>query len=149
MIKNLKFIIKNCHATRYTLHATRSQGSALVAVLVIMAIAILVVTVTMQNVLVDTGLSYNLKKSDEVYNNGVSAIEEARLRLLRDPNFTGETLNFTDGNATINITTINPNQRQITAISRVRNNQYISQLQATAIYDANGLLIFGNIQEIY
>lgn len=119
------------------------------AVLVIMAIAILVVTVTMQNVLVDTGMSYNLKKSDEAYYSGVSAIEEARLRLLRDPNFTGETLNFTDGNAIINITTINPNQRQIMAISRVRNNQYVSQLQATATYDANGLLILGNIQEIY
>lgn len=124
------------------------HGSAMVAVLVIMAVALLVITAVVQNVLVDNDMSYNLKKSDESYNNAISGINEATLRLLRDSSVTNLTLNFGDGNATINITAISQSQRQISVISRV-SNKYICQLTALATYNANGALSITNIIETY
>ncbi len=117
------------------------------AVLIILAIALLVITITMQNVLVDTYMSFNLKKSDEAYNNAISAVEEATLRLIRDPDFSDATLNMNDGNVIIKITGDNP--KTVTVISRVNNDKYICKMQATATYDASGILVINNIEEIY
>jgi len=133
------------HATCYKIQDLR--GSALVAVLVILAIALLVITAIMQNVLVDTSMSFNLKKSDEACNNAISGIEETSLRLIRDPDFSGTTLNMDDGNVTIEVTGDNP--KTITAISKVNNEKYICKIQAQATYDENGILGISNIEEIY
>lgn len=139
---NQKSSFKNHHSK-----IKNNNGSAMVAVLVIMAVALLVITAIMQNSLIDTDMSFNLKKSDEAYNNAVSAIEESKLRLLRDPAFTGATLNFSDGSATININKLSETQRQIFVISRV-GNKYICQLSASATYNASGVLLINTIQEI-
>lgn len=131
----------------YKLRAISQKGSALVAVLIILAIALLVITATMQNVLVDTYMSFNLKKSDEAYNNAVSAVEEASLRLTRDKNFDGTTLSLEDGNAIIEVT--GENSKTITVTSRVNDNKYICKVTATATYDESGILLVNDIEEIY
>ena len=57
---------------------------------------------------------------DEAYNNAISAVEEAALRLMRDPSYEGQgqgegdPLSFSDGDVTIEITDISENEKQIT-----------------------------------
>lgn len=126
----------------------RKQGSALVAVLVILAVAILIITITMQNVLIDTDMSFNLKKSNEVRNNSISAIEEAALRLMRDPDYAGSTLNLVNGNVIITVNTISPSQKEISVISKIHNNRYICNMEAIANFDDNGNLSITDIVEV-
>jgi len=76
------------------------KGQALLVLLVFMSTAIIVTTaaaaVTVSN-LVSTG---NYETSHQAYIVAESGMENALLRIHRDPNYAGETLNVTVGNTT-------------------------------------------------
>ena len=83
---------------------TSQTGQALVVLLVFVAIA---VTITVGAVLVTISNSqatskYALGEEDLLI--AQSGVENAILRLLRDPNYAGETLNVGFGSATITVT---------------------------------------------
>ncbi len=146
-INKLKLHKKSVNMCSFLCGSVCEKGSAMVAVMVILAVALLAVTVVLQNVLIDTDMSFNLKKSDEAYNNAISAIDESILRIMRDPSFAGTNLIFDDGSVIIDITGDNP--KNINIVSRVNNNRYICKVEALATFNASGILIINNIEEIY
>ena len=80
------------------------KGMALVTVLIFTVVAIIVITLGIMLMVIQTGSSSKVASSQEAMFVAESAMENALIRLLRDPNYSGETLTFTNGTATINVT---------------------------------------------
>ena len=72
-----------------------------------------------------------------------SGVENALLRLLRDPNYTGETLTIGSGTAVITVTGINP--KTVVVVSQ--NGNFKRTVQAQMSYN-NGYYTFSNWKEI-
>lgn len=123
------------------------SGQTLVMLLVFMTVAI---TVTAASVALSID---NSRAASKVEVSGLAAaaaesgIENALLRLLRNPGFTGETLTVGDGTATITVTGTNP----IIITSTGESGGFVRRVQVTASYagDANMILNIDSWQEIY
>ena len=81
----------------------------------------------------------------KVYNLAESGLEEAILRLERQPNFSGGV--FTLGNISVTMTvTVNGNNRTIQSLAQTNDGQFSRQLQAAASFDSNGILTVNSWQ---
>ena len=115
----------------------QNQGQALVTLLFFMIIAI---TVTSGAVMIMLSNSLSASKFDQgnsTYYVAESGIENALIRLLRDPNYTGETLPVDSGNAIISIS--GTNSKTIISIGKIGN--FSRTIQVTADYTNNILTI--------
>ena len=81
-----------------------NKGMALVTVIIFAAVAIVVITLGVSLMVIQTSSSTRVASSQEALIVAESAMENALIRLLRNPNYTGETLTFLDGTATIVVT---------------------------------------------
>ncbi len=119
------------------------KGQALVILLVFMAIAI---TVATSAAMIFVGIqksTTSLEVSTNAYMVAESGIENALMRLLRDPYYSGETLTVGDGIATISAT-----GQGASIISTARVGNYIRSIKVTAGFVGNMLTIY-SWQEIY
>lgn len=119
------------------------KGQTLVLLLIFMVVAI---TVTTSAVAISIS---NSKGTDKVYQ-GITAFdvaesgaETAMLKLLRDPNYTGETLTVNGGTATITIT----GAAIKTVISKGTLGNFTKTIQAT-VDTNNNILIVTSWKEI-
>lgn len=103
-------------------------GQTLVVLLVFVAIAMTVVVAAVATVVNSTIGVSQVEAGQTAYILAESGVEEAMLRLLRDPNFTTETLTTADGSTTIIVT--GSSQKTIVSTATVGNTVRIVQVVA-------------------
>lgn len=119
-------------------------GQALVSLLFFMVIAIMV---TSAAIIILTNNSLTTSKNEQgtiAFYFAESGIENALLRLMRDPDYSGETLPIGEGNAVVQVTQGNP----IVILSTGINGNSIRKIQAQAAY-SNYLLNVISWKEVY
>jgi hypothetical protein len=116
------------------------KGQALISILLVMAMAVLVFS----SALVSTSLSKTAgisTESDKILYSAETGVEEALIKLLRDPNYTGETINNLGGvSVTVSVTpTLNPNEMLIR--SGASSNDIIRTVEVLVEFTDNILTI--------
>lgn len=114
----------------------KSSGQALVLLLVFASIAIIITTAAIIMIAVNSGTTTKSDIGNTTLDIAESGAENALLRLLRDPNYGGETLPVNTGQAVITVTpgnfpktitsigTFNNFKRTIAVVVGYNNNQY-------------------------
>ncbi len=123
----------------------QQKGQALITLLFFSVIAITVtaaaVVILMNNVL--SGSKF--QQGSIAYGIAQTGIENAKLRLLRDPNYTGETLPVGNGSAVI---TVSKNGTNYTILSKGQIGYFMRQITVQATY-SNNLFTVTSTQETY
>lgn len=117
------------------------RGQALITLLFFVIIA---VTITSAATIVIGVNSLSLTKLQEgsiAYYAAESGIENAILRAIRDPSYTGETLTLDNINVTITVSGVDPDPRTITVVNA--NGNFRRTIQAQVDYDSGYYTISG------
>lgn len=80
------------------------QGLALITVLMFGAVALIVIVFGTTLMVIQADVARQFLSSQKALTVAESGMENALLRLLRDPNYSGEILTLADGTATIEVT---------------------------------------------
>lgn len=126
-------------------YVTRSEGQALIGVLAVVAIASVMVSSLVLTSIISADSSLKLRQSTNLINQADTAMQNAILRLERDPSFTGETLNFSAGQVIIEITGDNP--KIVEAKSINFDNKILRKLHAEVNSDNNSAITVSNWSE--
>lgn len=132
-----KFIIHNSE------FRIKEKGQALITLLFFVLISL---TITAGAIIIIIANSISVSKFQEgtiAYYTAESGVENALLRLLRDPNYTGETL--TIGTSTVVITVTGSNPKTVASVGQ--NGNFKRTVQAQMNYN-NGYYTFSNWKEI-
>ncbi|MCJ7740758.1 hypothetical protein MUP32_05620 [Candidatus Microgenomates bacterium] len=117
--------------------SSQNRGQVLVTILFFMIIAITVTSGTVMIMLSNSLSASKFDQGNSAYYVAESGIENALVRLLRDPMYTGETLPVDSGNAIISISGTNP--KTIISIGRIGN--FSRTIEVTADYTNNILTV--------
>lgn len=120
------------------------KGQALTALLIFTAIAITVITATVMLSVANATSASTTELGAQVYGIAESGAENALLRLLRDPSYTGETLTIGDGQATMTVTGDNP--KTIASVGTLGSFRREIRVVATL---TNGILSIQSWREAY
>jgi type II secretory pathway component PulK len=112
----------------------RKEGQALVTLLFFVTIGIAIIAATAMVLFINISSSHISEQGNNAYAIAESGIEEALLRLIRDPNYTGQVLSIDSGTATILV-----QNGQITSTGKYYGA--VRKLQAQVIIDSNGVSI--------
>ncbi|HSA83377.1 MAG TPA: hypothetical protein VLF20_00640 [Patescibacteria group bacterium] len=121
------------------------KGQALITLLFFSVIALLVTSVAVIILITNSLSGTKLQQGTLAYQIAQTGIENATLRLLRDPNYSGETLPVGDGTATI---TVAKNGIEYTILSTGTLGSFSREIQVIATYSAN-LLTISSQEEVY
>jgi hypothetical protein len=122
---------------------TRS-GQALVTLLVFISIA-LIITSTSIMVMIDTTRdSTAMELSTQAYFMAESGAENALIKLLRNPNYAGETLTVGSGVVTITVTGVSPK----TVTSTAAFSGYVRKISVQTDY-AGGIMTVSSWRELF
>lgn len=116
------------------------SAQALVMLLVFMAVAITITSAAVVIVAINSQTATSAEQSFAAYQMAEGGAENALIRLLRDPAYTGETLTSPQGGTTI-ITVTGTNPKTIVATAAVGN--FLRKIQVTATDDAGVLTVTG------
>lgn len=141
--QRLPSISNTMNNKRINFHSAR--GSTLVTLLFFMVIAITVTTGAIAMLVTNSISGAKLQQGSVAYQVAESGLENAKLRLLRDQNYAGESLTVGDGTAVITVSSVGTNY---TILSRGTVGNFTRQIQATASY-ANNLLTVTSQSEIF
>ena len=125
------------------LNSQFEKGQALITLLFFVLISL---TITTGAIIIIIANSISVSKFQEgtlAYYTAESGVENALLRLLRDPNYTGETLTVGVGTAVITVTGTNPKTVVVVGIK----GNFKRTVQAEMNYN-NGYYTFSNWKEI-
>jgi hypothetical protein len=120
------------------------SGQTLIILLVFMMVSIIVTTTAITLAISGVQASGRQVLSSQALDIAESGIENALIKLLRDPSYTGETLTVGDGIATIVVTGSGDNT--ITSIGRYGN--FERTIRVTTTYSA-GITSVTSWQEIF
>jgi hypothetical protein len=120
------------------------RGQTLVVLLIFMTMAITVTSMAVVLIINNTQAASRMEQGNLAYTVAESGMENALMRLLRNPSYTGETLTINSGTATITVTGSNP----MTVLSVGSWNSFTRRIQVTAAY-VNGFLSVSSWQEVY
>ena len=84
------------------------KGQALTSLIIIMFVGMAVTAAAITLVDINATITGNFENVSIARNVAESGVEDALIKLLRNPSFSGETLNIQDGIATVTITGTNP-----------------------------------------
>lgn len=112
-------------------------GQMMVALLAFMAMAIILTTAATAVTLVNAQTSSKYGLGQEALRFAESGADNALQRLLRDPNYTGETLSVGTGTATITVS----GSGTKTIVSEGVNGSFRRRVQVTATYASNVLTV--------
>lgn len=84
------------------------RGQALITLLFFIVIAVTITSAAVVIILTSTNSTTKFAEGMRSYYVAESGVENALLRLLRDPSYSGETLPVSDGTATVTVTGANP-----------------------------------------
>lgn len=110
------------------------KGQALVSLLMFVVVAMTVISTTITTVISNTRAASVEEQSVDAYYVAESGAENALMRLLRDPNYTGETLAVGQNNAIVTVT-----GTRITSIGNVNN--LTKKIQVDVSYNDNQMVI--------
>lgn len=123
----------------------RSLGEGGQALITLLFFVVISLTITSGAIIIIITNSLSASKLEEgglAYYTAESGIENALLRLLRDPDYTGGTLVVGDGTATVTVTGVNPK----TIVSVGINGNFKRTVSAQMTY-ADGYYTFSNWKE--
>ncbi len=115
----------------------KELGQTLVLLLIFIVVALTVMATTVSVIITNTQNASITEQSNNAVYIAESGIENATLRLLRDPSYTGETLSIDNGSAQVTVYGSDP--YIVTSIGK--SGLYIHTLQATIGYTDNILTI--------
>ena len=133
-MKNFQFSIFNFQL---------QSGQALVTLLFFTIIAITIVSAAVFMSIANSTSTSKMQEGIDAYYIAESGIENALLRLLRDPSYAGEVL--TVGSGTVNIIVSGTNPKTVVAVST--NGNFKRTVQADITY-SGGFYTFSNWKEI-
>jgi hypothetical protein len=119
-------------------------GQTLVVLMIFMTMAITVTSMAVVLIVNNTQAASRIEQGLIAYNIAESGMENALMRLLRNPSYTGETLTINSGTATITVTGSDP----MTVLSIGRWNNFTRRIQATASY-VDGIMSVSSWGEVY
>ena len=112
----------------------KEAGQAVISLIFFMTISMAIITAVVVIVLNSATSASNLEQGTMSYYGAESGAENALLRLIRDPNYTGETLSIDQGTVTIQV-----NGGTITSTANIANS--IRKIQVQTLYNNNVLTI--------
>lgn len=115
----------------------KQGGQALVMLLAFMAIALTLTTAATSVTIANTQATSEYELGQDALSIAETGIDNAILRLLRDPTYTGETLNI--GNGTVTITVSGSPNKTIT--SRATSGGFVRNVQAVVNQSGNVLTL--------
>ena len=118
-------------------------GQALITLLFFVLISLTITSAAIIIIIINSISVSRFQEGTLAYYLAESGVENALLRLLRDPNYTGETLTIGTGTAVITVTGINP--KTVVVVSQ--NGNFKRTVQAQMSYN-NGYYTFSNWKEI-
>lgn len=113
------------------------SGQALTMLLIFVVIAIIITSSAAMVLLINLTTTSKNEQGILAYEIAESGAENAVLRLLRNPNYVGETLQIGSGSATIQVS----GSSTKTIVSQGYYNSYTRKIQITAQYTNNILTI--------
>ena len=119
------------------------KGQALVTLLFFVLISLTITSAAIIIIIANSISASRFQEGTGAYYTAESGVENALLRLLRDPNYTGETLIIGTGTATVTVSGANPK----TIVSIGQNGNFKRTVQAQATY-SNGYYTFSNWKEL-
>lgn len=119
------------------------KGQTLVTLLVFSVIALTVATAAVSIMLNVSHATNRIEGNITASQVAESGIENALLRLLRNPSYTGETLQVGDGTVVITVTGTNP--KTVTAVGTLYS--HTKTIEATVSF-TNGIMSVSSWQEI-
>ena len=128
----------------FSVHWHKNQtGSMLISLMIFVVVSITIVTAAVLLVVDNTITSTNQQVGTSTVSIAESGIENALLRLLRDPSYTGEVLAVGTGQATITVTGTAP--IIITSVGTLGSFQRTVEVQAERV---NGVVTVTTWKEI-
>lgn len=121
------------------------RGQALISLLFFSIIATNVAAAAVVIIVVNSLSGAKFQQGSIAYQIAQTGAENAKLRLLRDPNYSGEILPVGAGNAEIQIS---KNGTQYTILSKGTIGNFMRQVQIVATYN-NNLLTVTSQQEFF
>lgn len=122
----------------------QNKGQTLVSWLVVSVVFIIIVSASVTMVMVNSVGSDKFQQAINTREMAESGIENGLLRLLRDPNYSGETISIDDGSAVVTVTGDALNK---TILSVGTYGNFQRKIQAQITYNDN-ILIITSWQEI-
>lgn len=122
---------------------TGKKGQTLLMLLVFMIIGLTVTSASAVLLFLNSSSSQKIEGGTIAYTIAESGMENAILRLLRNPNYTGETLSLDGGSAIITVTGSNP----YTITSKGTKNNFSRTIQVEVDY--NGSMTINSWKEIF
>ena len=119
------------------------KGQALITLLFFVLISLTITSAAIIIIIINSISVSRFQEGTLAYYLAESGVENALLRLLRDPNYTGETLTIGTGTAVITVTGANP--KTVVVVSQ--NGNFKRTVQAQMNYN-NGYYTFSNWKEI-
>lgn len=119
------------------------RGQALITLLFFVLISLTITTGAITIIIVNSMSVSRFQGGTSAYYAAESGVENALLRLLRDPSYTGETLTIDTSTAVITVTGSNPK----TVVSIGQNGNFKRTVQAEMNYNS-GYYTFSNWKEI-
>jgi hypothetical protein len=110
------------------------KGQAVLTLLFFMVIAMSIITAVVIVVINTAQAGSNIEQGTVSYYAAETGAENALIRLLRDPNYSGETLNIDNGTVTITV-----NNGLITSTAQIDDS--IRKVQVQTVYNNNVLTV--------
>lgn len=122
-----------------------TKGQALITLLFFTLIAVTICSAAVTILMTNSLSGAKLQQGLIAYGIAKSGAENAKLQLLRNPNYQGEVLTIGDGEATIQVSS---GSGIFTIISSGQIGNFKRKAQVTATYQ-NYVLTFSSIKEVY
>jgi len=121
----------------------KQKGQALVTLLFFILMSLTITTGAIIIIITNSVSASKVQEGTLAYYVAESGVENALLRLLRDPNYTGETLMVGSGTTIITVSGDNPK----TVLSIGQNGNFKRKIQTQLNYN-NGYYTFSNWKEL-
>ena len=128
---------------RWSVCGKNHKGQVLVTLLMFVLVAMTVITAVITTVIANTRSTSTIQQGTNIYYAAEAGVENALVRLLRDPNYTGETMQVDGSTAVITVT---GTTTKIIMVEGQQNN-LVRKIQVTVSYTDNQMTIT-NWQEI-
>ena len=120
-----------------------SRGYSMVAILVISVIGIIISTALIMTVIINSQNASKMEQGFQALATAESSAENAILKLLRDPYYSGESMTIGNGSAVVTVTGITTK----TITSTATYNNFVRTVEIQATYN-QGILAIDSWKEL-
>jgi hypothetical protein len=141
--------IKNCaeqsntHSVKTCSVRDRARGHALVTLLIVVAASLVMISAAVAMTITTTQASSLTLQSQQALMTAESGLEEALMRLLRNPTYSGGTLTLSGSTATITVTGSNPK----TVVATARQGTVVRRVQVH-VAEQMGMMVVTDWKEL-